>query len=456
MVSNLGVLLALGLLIGLALRGVNIILASVFAAALVAVTNGRSLDQGLMTDFAGGMMGFAGKYYMLFLAGAVLGRVIEESHAATSIARALTRWLGEQRLLWVIVGASAVLTYGGVSVFVIVFTVYPLAFHLAQGAGLPKRLLASAFLLGAATFATTALPGAPSIHNAISATALDTTLTAGWGLGLVASAAMLALGMAYLTVAWRNARQRGERFVPMAGEEALETVPEPSATPSAPRAFAPLAIVLAAILTPQWLLPALDRALIAPVPLSRLTAYATNHTLAWTCAALACGAAGGLIWLRRFLPAPLTTLSRGAERSVLPLFNTAAVIGFGAVVKETPIFGNFAQLMVNTKMPPIVSMAAATNVFAGITGSASGGLAIFFDTLAPLYPDFEAPRAVVHRLVTIASGGLDSLPHSGALITMLTVMHLTHRQAYKDAFVITVLVPLAALALVTALALAIY
>ncbi len=453
--SDLGVLLGLALIITLALRGVNMLVASLLAAAVVAVTNGQSLFQALYEDYATGMMDIAGKYLLLFLAGAVFGRVIEEGHAATKIALVLTQWLGKQRVLWVTMLASSLLTYGGVSVFVIVFTMYPLCLGMMRRANLPKRLFLWALLLGPGTFVTTALPGSPSVHNNLSATALGTSLTAGWGLGLLASAVMAVLGMAYLEWGRRRAVARGEVFVPAPAEPREEASVKPEDLPSAPRAFAPPLVVMLVILAPQVAERALNGLSVDSLA-GRWLRFAVDQPLAWTCVAMFTGTLAGLLLYRKLLSSPLATLSRGAERCPMPLFNWAAVIGFGAVVKSTHVFQQFSEALINAHINPLVSMVCATNVFAGVVGSASGGLALFYETLWPLYGETGIPHAVIHRLVTIASGGLDSLPHSGALITIMTVMHITHRQGYGTAFVITVVVPLVALAAVTATALLLY
>jgi len=456
MSGDLGVLLGLVLIIALAMRGVNMLVASLLAASMVALTNGQPLFQAIYVDYATGMMSIAGKYLLLFLAGAVFGRVIEEGHAATKIALVLTEWLGKERVLWVTMLATTLLTYGGVGVFVIVFTIYPLCLGMMRRTNLPKRLFLGALLLGPGTFVTTALPGSPSVHNNLSATALGTGLSAGWGLGLFASAIMATLGMLYLEWARKRAIARGEGFDPSAEEAKSADVPPVDALPSAPRAFAPPLVVMAFILCPQVAARLLDAGEAAQGAVARLLRFTAQQPLAWTCVAMFAGSLAGLVLYRKLLTSPLSTLSRGAERCPLPLFNWAAVIGFGAVVKSTHVFQQFADTLIHADINPLVSMVVATNVFAGVVGSASGGLALFYDTLWPLYGDTGIPNTVVHRLVTIASGGLDSLPHSGALITTMTVMHLTHRQGYGMAFVITVVIPLTALVAVTALALLLY
>ena len=454
MIGNIGVLLGLALLIVFALRGMNIFIASLLAASVVAITNGQAIAQALTVAYSGAMFRFAEMFFLLFLAGAVFGRVMGNSKAAMSLANALTRKLGVDRTLLVLVLASALLTYGGVNVFIVVFTMYPLGLGLLQQANLPKRLFAAAGCLGGGTFTMTAMPGSPSIHNNIPAGILKTSLSAGWGLGLIASGIMLLLGLAYLEYERKKAAARGEGFEP----HPLDPLPKPGQNIDMPHwlpASVPLAVVVITILAPQWIMH-----LLGPAPaegesvgaFEGLIRFSQAQPLFWTSIALALGTVVALVLFRKYRERAGMVLSHGAEDAALPLLNTAAVIGFGGVVKATPIFDAFESVIMDSGVNPILSMVVAVNIFAGLVGSASGGLGIFMETLAPHYLQLGVTPQVLHRLSAIASGGLDSLPHSGAVITFLTVMRLSHKQAYKEIGVVTVVIPLIALAAVTAIA----
>ncbi len=455
MLGHAGVLLGLALLVVLALRGTNILIASILSAAVVALTNGLPLAESLTGGYAEAMFGFARLFFFLFLTGAVFGRVMGDSRAAMSIAHFLTRVLGEQRTVLILVLATALLTYGGVNVFIVVFTMYPLGLGLLHRANLPKRLFAGAGFLGGGTFTMTALPGSPSIQNNIPSGILGTPLTAGWGLGLTASAIMLTLGLIYLEYEHRKARRNGEAFDPHPLDPVAEQTAEAVPMPPWGWAVLPLVVVIGTILAPPWIARFLGP---PPEPgetvglFESVIRFSQDQPLFWTSLALTLGTVVALVLFRKHVNGVGRVLSRGAEGSALPLLNTAAVIGFGGVVKATPIFDAFESVMVDSSLHPLVSMVLSVNVFAGIVGSASGGLGIFMETLAPHYIDLGVAPETLHRLAVIASGGLDSLPHSGAVITFLTVMHLTHKQAYKEAAVVTIVIPLIALVAVTALA----
>ena len=443
--ATTGVLLGLIILIALAMRGVNVVVAALLGALVVAVTNAQPLVEALMEGFTGSMMGFAGQFFLIFLAGAIFGRVMGETQAAASVAFALSKRLGAERVLYICTIACVVLTYGGVNVFIVIFTVYPLGLSLLQQADLPKRLLLGAVMLGAGTFTMTALPGTPSLQNVISAQALGTSLTSGPVIGLIVSALTFGLGMWYLESERRRARRRGETFKPAKTDVLPDKEPDARRMPHWSVSLIPLAAVLLTIMGPLWISGIVYGGDNEDLP--ALLAFSQAEPMLWTSFAMVVGTLLAILLFWPFVNQPWGIVSRGAENSVLPLLNTAAVIGFGGVVQATEAFQWFAELMVGSGLHPLVSAVLSINIVAGIVGSASGGLGIFMETLAPYYLEQGVHADTLHRIVTIGSGGLDSLPHSGAVITTLTVMGLTHREAYKDGFIVTVLVPLASLVL---------
>jgi len=445
MLENIGLIVGLLVLIACALRGFSIILASLLASVVVVVTNGLPLANALLTDYATGFV-FAGNFFLLFVTGAMFGRVMAETKAAQTLARTLAIILGQDRALWIITGAFAILTYGGVVVFIVIFALYPLGVELIRSANIPKRLFGGAAVLGSGTFTMTALPGAPSIHNAISAKQLGTSLFAGPGLGLLAAAIMFGLGMWYLERERKKAAQRGENFVPAPQDIELEGQQDLNLS-SPGKAITPLAVVIGLILLPKGL-----SLLISPTSESRLAEaleFANGQAILWPSIALVVGTLVTIALHRSIWPTASTIVGRGAQDAIMPLINTAVVIGFGGVVAQTAGFSSFSKLVVEAPLPPLVSLFFSVNVVAGIVGSASGGLRIFMETLAPSYLEKGIEPDVLHRIATVAAGGLDTLPHCGAVIAMFTIMGLTHRQAYRDVFIVSVLIPLiAALVLV--------
>lgn len=458
MLGYIGLFAGLALLIWFALRGVNIFLASIVCALIVAIPNGLLLQDTLLQHYPFGALGaytFAGKFFLLFLCGAIFGKAMATSQAAKSIAVAITRGLGVKHTLLVGMVVCALLTYGGVVVFVVVFTMYPLGITLMREANLPKRIWAAATSVGAGTFTMTALPGSPSIHNVISASALGTDLFAGGWIGLFAAAIMAGLGMWYVEREWRLAKISGEGYVENEQDRRMEQlIGDPNEAPPWGMAIVPLLLVLGVIMLPRLLLGLADWSASDGV-FAQVLQFSAAQPIIWPSIALIVGSLACAVLFASARRQIGQVFGQGAEDSIMPLLNTAAVIGFGGVVTQTAGFGEFAQWILGVDMPPLLSVFASISTLSAIVGSSSGGLQIFMQTLAPSYLEMGIQPEILHRIATIASGGLDSLPHCGAVIATFMIMGLTHREAYKDMFVVTVAVPviacLASIALLMAL-----
>ena len=450
MIGLLGLFLGLVLLIWMALRGVNIIFAAVACSLVVIATNGLPLADSLNQSFLFGKLGaftFAGRFFLLFAAGAIFGRIMGESHAATSIAMALVARLGAHRALWITVLACALLTYGGVVVFVVIFAMYPLGLRLLKEADIPKRLFCAALALGAGTFTLTALPGTPSIQNVIPSVRLGTDLFAGAGLGLFGGAIMLVLGAWYLERERVKAQAAGERFVPGPADRIPDLASIGKELPHCALALAPLALVIGTILAPRLL------ALSGHGEDIPLVAFASGQPILWPSIALSLGSLVAIALFPAARRRALRLLGEGTQDAIMPLMSTAAVIGFGGVVVRTAGFKTFTDAVVSADVPPLLSMFGAVSAVSGITGSASGGLQIFMATMAESYVAKGIDPGTLHRLAAMASGGFDSLPHCGAVVAMLTITQLTHREAYKDVGVVTVVIPVIATLAALAMAL---
>lgn len=439
-----GLFAGLALLIYFALRGVNIFFASLFCGLVVALTNSLPVSEAFSSHYATGPLGtfsFAGRFFLLFVAGAIFGRIMGESKAATSIAFALLDRLGTERALWITVIACALLTYGGVVVFVVIFAMYPLGLSLIKQADIPKRLFCAASALGAGTFTLTALPGTPSIQNVIPSVALGTDLFAAPALGFIGGTIMFVLGMAYLERERKKAKATGEGFEPGPNDK-IENVIASDDMPSWFMASLPLVLVLSTILMPR-LATVLG---IAPEAgmISDIIAFASTQPIFWPSFALILGSVFAYLIFPNLRGRGLVVFGDGTNDAIMPLLNTAAVIGFGGIVVQTVGFQDFASIMLDSGLPPKISAFASISVVSAITGSASGGLQIFMSTMADAYLAMGIAPDELHRIVAMASGGFDSLPHCGAVIAMLTITQLTHKQAYKDVGIITVAIPVIA------------
>jgi H+/gluconate symporter-like permease len=441
-VGYAGLLASVFLLIWLALRGIDIIFAALLSAILIILTNQLAFAESLLSGFALGKLGaftFAGKFFLLFAAGAIFGRVMGDSGAAASVALALIRRMGAEKALIVTTLSCALLTYGGVVVFVVIFAMYPLGLQLLKEANIPKRLFCAALALGAGTFTLTALPGTPSIQNVISATALNTSLFAAPWLGMIGGITMLALGLWYLETQRMLAHDRAEGFEPGPRDQLIDVNAEP--LPHWVLALSPLVVVLGTIMLPRLFLAA---GVAVTGSGAQLLEFANNQPVVWPSIALLLGSVQAALLFPRVRCRALLVMGQGTQDAILPLINTSAVIGFAGVVTQTQGFQTFLTLAVDSGLPPLLSVFGSISLISAITGSASGGLQIFMQTLGPQYLVMGLEPEVLHRVATIASGGFDSLPHCGAVVAMLTITQLTHKQAYRDVGIITVVIPVIA------------
>ncbi len=456
----IGILVGLGLLVALAFRGWSVLLLAPIAALTAAAFAGEPLLASWTQTFMGSAARFVAQFFPLFLLGALFGKIMDDSGSVSAIADFMTQKLGAKRAMLAVVLAGALVTYGGVSLFVAFFVIAPMGLALFRAAGIPRRLMPAAIALGTSTFTMSALPGTPSIQNAIPMPFFGTTPFAAPGLGILASLIMLAFGLWWLGRAEGRARLAGEGFGPADAAAPVDAAAEdpivrerattahefdPAEIHNGMHAFSAPPIVLAALplvvvvvvnlLMSLLILPRLDVSYLAqerwgPTTLSAVGGV-WSVAVALTAAILA---ALAINWRR--LPGLRATMDAGANASVLPVFSVASLVGFGAVVAALPAFELVREWVLGIDGGPLVSLAVATNVLAALTGSASGGLTIALDALGPTYMKIAAETgldpALMHRVAVIGSGTLDSLPHNGAVVTLLAVCGTTHRESYLD------------------------
>jgi H+/gluconate symporter-like permease len=470
----LGILIALGLLIFLAFRGYTLLLAAPAAAMVAAAFSGEPILAKWTLTFMRGTGGFITNFFPLFLLGGVFGKFMDDSGAALSIARTITERLGEQRAVIAVVLACAVLTYGGVSLFVVAFAVFPVADALFRQAAVPHRLIPPAIALGAFTFTMTALPGTPAIQNAIPMATFGTTLFAAPGLGILASATILGFGLWWLRLIEARARSAGEGYssgtLATADEQFVRERAtnadnfDPAELPHGHRseqlppfalAVAPILIVLAVNLIMSLLvLPRIYTGFLAEPRFGETSLAAVSGV--WSVVtALAIASLALVLIHRKRLPELRKSLDAGANASVLPALNTASLVGFGAVVAALPAFAVVRDGFLAVPGGPLVSIAVAANVMGGITGSASGGLTIALNALGQTYAELAAAASIqpelMHRVAAISSGALAMLPHNGAVVTLLAICGATQRGSYREIMMVGLVGPLIGLIVVIAL-----
>jgi H+/gluconate symporter-like permease len=452
-VSFLIVLAALAFLMFAAYRGYSVILfAPIAALGAVLLTDPSAVAPVFSGIFMEKMVGFVKLYFPVFMLGAVFGKLIELSGFSESIVAAAVRYIGRSRANAVIVAVCALLTYGGVSLFVVVFAVYPFAAELYRQSNIPKRLMPGALALGAFSFTMDSLPGTPQIQNIIPTTFFKTTSWAAPVLGTIGSLFIIVVGLAYLEWRRRAAMAKGEGY-----GTSLQNEPERVQAASLPNpmlALLPLIVVGVAnfMLTkmiPEWYGASFT---VAPEILPGLKAPVTTPIKT----VVAIWAVQGAL-LMGILFVVATAFGRIKDRfaagskaavggALLAAMNTASEYGFGGVIAALPGFvvvGNALKSIPD----PLVNAAVSVSSLAGITGSASGGMSIALAAMSDLFIQgaqaAQIPLEVLHRVVAMASGGMDTLPHNGAVITLLAVTGLTHKESYREIFAVTIIKTLA-------------
>lgn len=462
MIGLIGLVLSLALLITLAYRGASVIvLAPLLAMLAVAFSGEVPLLAAYTQIFMPALGKFLAKYFPLFLLGALFGKLMDVSGCAESIANFISSWLGSRHAILAVVLCVAILTYGGVSLFVVAFAIYPLTTSVFQSANIPRRLIPGTIALGSGTFTMTSLPGTMQIQNLIPMPYFKTTAFAAPLLGIVGGLCTFVLGMWWLKRRARIAAQNSEGYATAAGygpgHDTRTATDERQPLPPFSFAIGLIGVVLICnfIFAEYWI-PSWQTAYLAE---SRFGSVTVNDVRGiWSSVMAMLVACGLLIAFSSRCRQRLSEIMRtGAMDSLLPVFNTASEVGYGATIAALPAFAVIKNALLNfVPTNPLVSEAAAISVLAGITGSASGGLSIALESLGATYYEraleFGINPEVMHRVASMASGGLDSLPHNGAVITLLIVCGLTHKQSYYDIGILTVVIPLISMSLVIALA----
>ncbi len=443
----IGILLSLFLLMFFAYRGFSVILFAPVFALLAASMSGLPLMPAYTELFMAKAVVYIKSFFPVFMLGAVFGKVMEDTGLAKAIARSIIQSLGKERAILSVVLACTVLTYGGVSLFVVVFAVYPFAAALYKEADIPKRLLPGTIALGAFTATMDSFPGTPQIQNLIPTNFFGTTIYAAPILGIIGGVLIYTLGLFYLEHRRKAAAAAGEGY----GNHTLNEpeVKEDVTLPPWYVAILPLITVLVVnllITKVNW-----DPSLITifqdmKIPL--VAAGIKNVLGIWALIiALICGIVLAVLLGITKLPKGglIKALNAGTIGSLLAIMNTASEVGYGNVIASLSGFKHISAALMSIKVggSPLVSEAVTVNVLAGVTGSASGGMSIALDLMSKDWlawaNSIGMSPEILHRVASMASGGMDTLPHNGAVITLLAVCGMTHRESYPDIFAMTVI-----------------
>lgn len=421
LISGLGLLAAF---IGMAIlifKRVSPIIIGPLAAILACLTGGIPVFKGVTETYMSGVTGFFLSYFFIFLLGNIFGNIYQNSGAAAKIGAIISRKFGAKHCMLACMLSAAILSYGGINSFVIIFSVYPIALKLFEEADLPTYLLPGIVCGGMWTFAMTG-PFTPQIPNVVSMQYLGTPSYAGLLPGIAGAVTMVILILLYMNHQGKKAHLNGEHFE---WPEGVKRVDEDKDAPNGIISIIPLALVLLIF----------------------------NLTELHIVICLLIGIIVALILFWNHLPKAemLNMFNSAATSSVAVIINTAVIVGFGSVAKITPFYAFATDVLTNSDANPYVVAAVGANIFAGILGSASGGISLMYETLGDTFLDYANQGynlEYIHRLCSDGCGGLDSLPWNGSIVSVFAICNTTHKMSYKYNFVTCLVVPIAATFLV--------
>ena len=419
---NLGILvllLALLLFGLLAFKQINALILAPLVTIFVIVCSGMPILTSLKELFMPAASAYVTSYFLVFFVGALFGAVYQHTGAAESISKTLAGLCKGKFVAPIIMTITGILTYGGVSGFVVFFVIYPIALNMFKEANLTRRLIPGAISAGCWTWSMYG-PGSPSIQNVIAMNSLGTPSTAALVPSVIAAVASYVLIFLWLEMRSRNFTKKGITF----NDSTLKFQ-----------------------LSPEEMAMDDDKDLpnfwIAMIPIIAILVSFNGFELpVETAVFLGVALATILMWKRvGTINGWIAVFNEGAANSGVSILNTAIVVGFGGVVKQTQGFTDLVEVLKTLNMPALVFVMITVAICAGACGSASGGMGVAFNALTDTYIALGANLEHVHRIAAIAAGTLDSLPHQGAQITLLGICKLTHGEAYFDIFVTQIVIP---------------
>lgn len=433
-ISLVGIFIGLAALIFLAYRGHSIIWVAPVCAILVAVLGGLNILDAYLSDYIRGTADYVVSWFPAFFLGAVYGKIMDRTGSARSLANKLVSLIGSRFAVLAVVLPCLLMTFGGISLFVVVFVIYPMGYAIYREADLPRTLLPGAIAFGAFGITMTAVPGTPQIQNIIPTQYYGTTPAAAPLMSIVAIVLIAVPGYLYLEWRAKQARKKDLHFVedPKYKDSGIDADTLPSWHWLS--GLIPLVVVVVLL---NVLPGILERSAVATLSSSEAIVIALVGGILTVCLM-------NLGQSKSLLPA----INEGSNGSLTAIMNTACAVGFGSVVKAVPGFALLKGAMLNMPGSILFSEAVAVNVLAGATGSASGGMSIALEALAPQYLEKAMQMGLnpeyLHRIASLASGGLDTLPHNGAVLTLLAVSNCTHKESYWDICVTSCIIPVAA------------
>lgn len=411
----LGILLGILTIILFIVKKFNIIVAAPIATIVVLLFNDVPILEtifGKENSYMTSLAGFIASNFAIFLLGSILAKYMDKSGATISIADKVLSLVGTKNPYNALVALfiiSALLTYGGINVFVIIFALIPMAKPIFRKLNLSWKLVTIPVFGGTSTFTMTMLPGAPSLHNVVPSTALGTTLTAAPVIGIATSIAAIIFLLLFMKISLNKSLKKNETFT------MDEKVADPDETstrelPAFMISLLPIITLLAIILIFSSVENIIIVALIVAILMSALL-------------------------FRKQMAQQKEVLNQGANESLASTITTGSTIAFGSMTTSVPAFNGVFQLIQSIPGPPVLSLMVGTGLIGGITASAVGAIGISVANFAPIYVEMGLDPETVHRAIAIGSGSLSIVPYSGFLIIFNNLTGLTMKDTFKKGFI---------------------
>ncbi len=414
-----GIIAALVFLTVAVYKGWSILYSSVISAIIIALTNGMDLYEALTVNYVSSFTSYAANYFILFCEGAMLGKLYDSSGAAWKIGKTVVDKCGTKFALVGYIAVAAILEYGGISTFVICFVLLPLAKPIFRETHTPWYMW-PAITIVPIIGPELMTPGGLQSHNIIPTQVLGTDLMAAPVMGAVFTVAYFAICGVYFVWELKRAQKVAWK------RDSLPPVDESDAAvnyESAPSMVAAVIPILAGVLL-------INFAKLQPI-------YGLGVSV------ILC-----ILLFYRNIPTGkmVPTLNEGFANGVMPLIMVTAVVGIAQVVSSTDAFTVIRDSLLNftstSKVATAFSVVGITNIMALICGSASGAIAMTLEMFSDAWLAAGLDPEWIHRVVTTASGGFDTVPWNSFVVLILSMGKLTHKQAYMPVFWVSLVAPI--------------
>lgn len=425
MTGVIGMIAAIALLIVLTYKGMNGLIASLICSIVVIITNKMGFWDSFRDVYGGTLGNVFASYFFFYCTASAFGELMKQSGTAVTLSNALFKLLGPRLCVPAALLVTFLLAYAGINAFVIVFVVYPIMVPMFEKSNVSKNLMPAIFLFGSVIMNVTA-PGSPSALMLALSNQLGTTSFSSPVLAIICLIIAFVFGFSYFTYRQLSLSKQGIGFVATGDDYKLLDSENNKEVDLPPlwSSVIPVAVVIVLKFILNGKMP-------------------TNDVL---CTSILMGCASVIIFNYKYMKGHvLKDFTNGWWSSINALVLMVGMMGFAAIVNSASGFKYFLDFAntISDKLSPYLSAVVVTNIFSGITGVSLNGTQIFCQTMADSYISWGCNPGALQKVVSIASMGLDTLPHCPTYIMMAAVIGVKTKDAYKDVLATTVLFPIA-------------